>query len=248
MIITPIKTSRITSGSIKLTDLLDEYIPEVHDESIVVIASKIVALCEGRTALLNTDREELIKQESDYYLPAESNKYGHHFAIIRNTIVGSAGIDMSNSGSSYVLWPADPQASANQIRAYLMSKFDLKKLGVIIADSVSVPMRLGAIGATIGYSGFKPVNDYVGTPDLFGRTFRVERANIAGGLAAAAAVAMGEGAEQTPLVIIEGVPMVEFCSQDPSPEELASVNLSLEDDLFAPFFANAPWQKGGKKD
>lgn len=69
------------------------------------------------------------------------------------------------------------------------------------------------------------------------------RSNIAGGLAAAAVVAMGEGTEQTPLCIIDEAAFVNFRDSDPSNEELYEYFSNLDDDLFAPMIQSLPWQK-----
>lgn len=248
MTVRSVKTDKILPGRQTIFEILDKYLPDLKDGSIIAITSKIIALCENRVAPVEgTDKENLALQEASYYLPPDHSKYHHHFTIAHDTLVGMSGIDESNAGGYYVLLPKDPQASANQIRKYLRDKYGLKKLGVIITDSVSIPLRLGAVGAYIAYSGFLPVKDYRGKPDLFGRPFKISQANVATGLASAAALAMGEGSEQTPIAVIENIRFIQFCENDPSAEELKSVNLSLENDLFAPFLKNAPWQKGGKK-
>jgi F420-0:gamma-glutamyl ligase len=248
MIVRPVKTDKILPNSIPLFDFLDKYLDKVDEQTVVALTSKVVSLCEGRAvAAKDTDKERLSEQEAEYYFPAENSKYNHHFTIIHDTLLGMSGIDESNGDGYYILLPNDPQTTANNVRRYLRDKYKLKDLGVIITDSVSTPLRLGAVGAAIGYSGFRPVNDYRGQADLFGRPFKISQANVAAGLAAAAVLAMGEGAEQTPLAIIEDVPFVEFRGQDPSAEELKTVNLSLEDDLFAPFLNIDKWRPGGRR-
>jgi F420-0:gamma-glutamyl ligase len=105
-------------------------------------------------------------------------------------------------------------------------------------------MRRGTNGIMLGYSGFRALNDYVGRPDLFGRPFTVSQADVAGGLAAAAVVQMGEGDEQTPIAILTELPFIQFQDRDPTAEELATVIISLEEDLFAPFLTSVQWSKG----
>ena len=56
---------------------------------------------------------------------------------------------------------------------------------------------------------------------------------------------MGEGAEQTPLAIIEDLDFIEFVDKNPSRNELESLIIKLEEDMYGPLFKNAPWQKGG---
>jgi F420-0:gamma-glutamyl ligase len=72
----------------------------------------------------------------------------------------------------------------------------------------------------------------------------VTQQNVAGGLAAAATLAMGEGAEQTPLCLITDFDALEFRNEDPAPEELAETVIEPEDDLFAPFLNAVEWKKG----
>jgi F420-0:gamma-glutamyl ligase len=247
MIVTPLRTELIIPNQKSIFEILDNTITGLKEKSVVVVTSKIIALCEGRVLPVEgTDKEELIVKESDFYLPSHLSKYGYHFTITQNTLISLAGIDESNSGGDYyVLWPKDSQGSANEIRAYLMKKFDLKELGVIVSDSTCMPMRHGTVGIPIGYSGFKPTNNYIGTPDLFGRNFQVSQAGVAIGLSAAAVLVMGEGTEQTPIAIIEEASFVQFQDHDPSPEELEGFYLkNMEDDLFEPFLKNAPWQRG----
>jgi dihydrofolate synthase / folylpolyglutamate synthase len=245
MQVTPLQTQTVRAGAISLTELIDQTLLELPERSILVIASKVVALCEGRVVPVGAaDREDLIRQEADYYLPASFSSYGHHFAIKAGTIVGSAGIDQSNGDGNYVLWPADPQATANAVRAHVRTRFGVQDVGVLITDSASHPLRLGAMGVALAHSGFLTIHDYIGQDDLYRQPFKVERANISGGLAAAASVAMGEGDERMPLCVLSDLPFVTFQEQDPDDHELAAIHMSLEDDLFAPFLQAAPWQRG----
>lgn len=242
MVVSPVKTKIIKPGSVKLEKLIDLYLGDVKENQVIVITSKLVSLCENRVIQqAAVDKEELIAQEADMFLPSELSNYGYHFSIKNNTLVASAGIDESNGGDVYVLWPKDPQNSANKVRKYLREKHNLDNIGVIITDSVSQPLRIGTTGLAIGYSGIKPISDYRGKQDLFGREMKVTRSNIVGGLAAAAVVVMGEGTEQTPICIIDSVPFVEFCEDNPSKSELEEYFSSLEDDLFGPMINKLPW-------
>ncbi len=248
MIITPIKTSKVTVRSGPLTQVLDASLPELHDGDIIAITSKIVSICEGSVvAMSDVEKDELILQEADYYLPATHSKYGHHFSITRNTLIASAGIDESNGEQQYILWPKDSQHTANEIRKYLSEKYGLTKLGIVITDSTCQPLRRGTMGISLAHSGFKGLNDYIGKPDLFGRPFGVTQAGIASGVAAAAVLAMGEGAEQTPVCLLQDVAAVTFTNADPTDEELATMRISLDEDLFAPFLTAVDWQPGKRQ-
>ena len=159
-------------------------------------------------------------------------------------MIPSAGIDESNGNGYYVLWPKDPQHSVNQIRKYLIKKFKLKNLGVIIVDSKTTPLRWGVTGVAVAYSGFSPLNNYIGKPDIFGRAFLVEKANVADAIAASAVVVMGEGNEQTPIAIIEDVSFVTFQKNDPSRKELQEYAISIQDDLYSQILSGVMWSKG----
>ncbi len=244
MKVTPIKTAKVHSHD-DLIKILDKFIVTFKEKQVLTVTSKIVALCEGRVIhSKRIERDKLVEQEADLYLPQIHSKYGICFSIKNNTLIASAGIDQSNIDADFVLWPGDAQATANLIRAYLCKRFAIKHAGVIIADSTCSPLRWGTYGIAIAHSGFMANNDYVGKKDIYGRTFKVSRSNVAGGLAAAAVLVMGEGSEQTPLAIIEDVPSVQFQARNPNHRELAQVNVPLEDDLFAPFFEAVQWKEG----
>jgi F420-0:gamma-glutamyl ligase len=247
VIVTPVQVAAVRPNAISLLDLIDGSIAELPEGSILVITSKVVSLCEGRVVPFDqVERDELIIQEADLYLSPSVSKYGHHFSIKDGTIVGSAGIDQSNGDGNYVLWPHDAQATANAVRAHLRERFGLERVGVLITDSISQPLRLGSIGTALAFSGFVPLREYAGEPDIFDRPFHVSRSSVVSGLAAAATVAMGEGSERTPLCVLSDLPFVMFQDADPSAEQLQAIHVPLEDDLFAPFLQSAPWQQGDK--
>ena len=243
MKVTAYKTDKITSQSHTIFDVLDAALPAVTDGSIVAIAAKIVSLCEGSVASMDIPKDDLIRQESQRYLP-RTNRYDTSFTITRNLLVAAAGMDETNADSQYILWPKDSQASANAIREHLAQKHDLQHVGVIITDSTLQPMQWGTIGRAIAYSGFQPIKDYIGHPDLFGRIIQYHKASLMNGLAAAAATLMGEGDEQTPIALIEDLPDITFQDRNPTEQELADLLIEPEDDLFWPLMKTAPWEKG----
>jgi dihydrofolate synthase / folylpolyglutamate synthase len=241
--VTAIKTARVAAGATSVRALVDRYVDDLPDRSVLAITSKVVSLCENRVGPNDVSKAELIRRESSRYLQ-HPNPYGFHFTISRDTLIPAAGIDESNVGGGYLLWPADPQRAANDLRHHLTSAFGTREIGVVLTDSTCTPLRRGTSGICPAHSGFRAVRSYVGKRDLFGRTFRVSEANIAGGLAAAAVLVMGEGTERTPICVIEDVPFVEFQRRDPSLEELAELRIPPEDDLFAPFLNAVPWTNG----
>jgi F420-0:gamma-glutamyl ligase len=99
----------------------------------------------------------------------------------------------------------------------------------------------------LAYSGFRALNNYVGTVDLFGRPLRTTHVNVVDALAAAAVLVMGEGNEQTPLAVVRDLPFVTFQDRDPSEEELQQLQIALQDDLYGPLFTHIPWHRGEQK-
>jgi putative folate metabolism gamma-glutamate ligase len=244
MKVTPIRTERVTARSVGLFELIAGALPQLADGSVIAVTSKVVSLCEGSTVpIASTDKERLIEQESDYFTEP-LGKYGFHFTITSNTLIPAAGIDESNSDDNFVLWPKDAQKTAAELWQRLRDHYGVDRVGVVITDSTCKPLRRGTVGIAMAHCGFAALKDYVGTPDLFGRPFRVSQASIAEGLAAAAVLAMGEGTEQTPLCVIEGAGFVDFCEQPPTAQELREVYIPVEEDIFAPLIQSVDWRRG----
>ncbi len=248
MKITAIKTHKITTKDHDLFKILDKYLSKIEDKSVLAITSKIVSICEERLVKMDgVDKDELIKQEAQYFLPRSENQYNVSLTITRNILAATAGIDESNGNGYYILWPKDPQKTANNIRRYLKKRFKLKNVGVIITDSKTSPLRWGVTSIALAYSGFKPLKDYIGVKDLFARKFEFEKLSIVDSLATSAAVVMGEGAEQTPMAIINDLPFVEFQDRNPGKKELQELCISMDEDLYGPFLKSAQWKKGSAK-
>ncbi len=245
MTIKAIKTHKITEKDTDILKILDTYLPPISENSIVVITSKIVALCEGNIIPADkADKDALVAQEADLYLPKEENNYSVYITIKGNILAATAGIDESNTNGFVVLWPKNPQESANRIRKHLQEKHKLKHIGVLITDSKTTPLRWGVIGIGLSHSGFRAINDYVGTKDLFGREFKMTKVNVMDGLSSAAAVVMGETIEQTPLGVITDIPFVKFQDHNPTEEELRNLAIPIDDDVYGVFLKSANWKKG----
>lgn len=112
----------------------------LQSDDVVVISSKVVAICEGRVVNLDDvepsetakqlaketyDRTEiedprfteLVLREADNVLPGPL-----HLTINEKILIPAAGIDRSNiPEGKVVLWPENLQQSADTIRAELMS-------------------------------------------------------------------------------------------------------------------------------
>jgi putative folate metabolism gamma-glutamate ligase len=242
MKITALKTHQIQSGE-SINDILDQHIPPLTEGMIVAITSKIISLCQGRTVPKNSvqSKYELVKKEADAYLTEAHNLCNVHLTIKRNILIPSAGIDESNGDGMYILYPQDSQQAARSIWRHLRNKHHLAHLGIVITDSHTTPLRKGVTGITLGWCGFEPLYSYVGKPDIFNHPLQVTQINILDALAASAVFIMGEGAEQTPIALIEGAPKIQFLSRPPTLEEERMIHIPLEEDIYAPLLKNANW-------
>lgn len=247
MIISPIKTRLVRPEERDLFSFLDTAIKSLPEKSILVITSKIVSFFEGNFISKKTiSKSKLVQQEADYYVPREMSPYHASLSIRESAFISSGGVDESNAAGSYILLPRDSQKTANQVRLYLKKRFQLNKVGVIITDSRSIPLRRGNLGVALAWSGFLPVKDYRGTKDLFGRKILYEVANVADALAVAAVSVMGEGNEKTPLAILTKLNHITFVNRNPNQKEKGYFFIQPENDLFAPLFNLKRLKKGRK--
>ena len=237
-----VKTHKIVPGD-DLLEVIDTYISAVDDRQVLAVTSKVVALCEGAVvAGSGRSKHEIAIEEADRYLPPTNSKYDVILTVKNHFLIPNSGVDESNVSEDFVLWPRDSSGTARVIREHLQRRCELTELGVVITDSSVSPLRWGTTGFALGASGFRVTNSYIGHPDIHGQALSVTRAGVADGLAAAAVVVMGEGAEQTPLAILDDIPFVDFVEDDePDPP------LTMEDDLYAPLLRAAPWINGGKQ-
>lgn len=242
MIVTPIKT-KIISAQDKIEAILDEYVHELKDGSILAITSKIISIIEGNVRDHEESKDELIEEEAELYLKTRS---GFALTIKDNILIPSAGIDQSNSDGKYILWPKEPFSSAWKIREYLAKKFGIHNLGIIVTDSKTSPLRYGTTGIAIAHCGFRALHDYRGKADIFGRKLEVTQANYADALASATVLVMGEGNEMVPMALIEDLPFVNFDSNSPTEEEIQNLKISLDDDIYGPLLSSVAWKNGNK--
>ncbi|MCU0653330.1 MAG: coenzyme F420-0:L-glutamate ligase [Candidatus Pacebacteria bacterium] len=237
MEIFPIKTRAMLPPKDDIYNVLDEFCPALREGDVLVVASKIVAIHQGRCVLKSEikDKNDLIKKEADILFPSEETDGGVVITTIKgNTLVPFAGIDESNANGYYILWPEDPDGEAGRICEYLKKKFSLKNLALIIADSYCVPLRRGTMGISIGFYGLNPANDYRKKIDIFGRTLGITRFDVVDSLAAAGVSVMGEGDERQPVSIIRGADFVEFRC-DKSSRDSA---MPFKEDIFYPLLEN----------
>ncbi|MHA1539720.1 MAG: coenzyme F420-0:L-glutamate ligase [Alphaproteobacteria bacterium] len=233
MEILPIQTRRFNPPKDDLYDLLDTSLPEIKDGDILCITTKVLSIHQGLCVPCDEveDKDQLIFDESEAYIPRQEDAEHPVVLSIKNhTLIPSAGIDESNSDGHYILWPRELQKLLKEIHAYLVSKYNIKNLGILATDSKTLPLRAGVVGISVGLYGFHPLKDYRGTDDLFGREMIMSQTNIADGLAATAVLMMGEGTECTPLLLFRGFEMAQFTDKDCA----GDLYIDPKDDIFKP--------------
>ena len=174
---------------------------QVVNLSEVQVSKKAAVLAEKYELLPAV--AELILQEADEILGGIPHVV---LTVKNNTLMANAGVDKSNVPPGFAsLLPIDPRASAERLRKEIRDRTG-KKVGVMIIDSRTQPLRLGNIGMALGVAGFRPVADDRGRKDLFGNELRITRRAIADNLASACTAVMGESNESVPAALIRDAP------------------------------------------
>ncbi len=207
------------------------FIPSIEEGTVLAVSSKVIALWKGSTVPYESpaQKEALIQAHSQATLKTPLA----WITIKDGMIMTNAGIDESNAKGKLILLP-DCYACAQELRAALKDAWHVKKLGIIITDSMILPLRAGVIAAAVGYAGFQGVKDLRGQADIFGKKLQTTLVDVADSLATTAALMMGEAAEQQPLCIMQGAPVV-FTEQTNREE----IKYPVTDDLYTPLLKAA---------
>jgi len=249
MKIEAIKTRPFNTPKDDIFPELEKILPELKENSVLVVTSKVIAINEGRCVPVEEfpKKDELIILESDFYIPRDRTPYGTAMHTIKDgRLIRSSGVDESNADGYYILLPKEPHKSAEELLSFVKDRTIHKNLGVIITDSISSPLHRGALGTTLAFSGFNPLKDYRGKSDIFGREIKWSQANIADALSSSAVLEMGECDEIKPFAIVSDLSAEIFdTSKYDTSKEFSSFEVPLEEDMFAPFFTALKWKKGG---
>jgi coenzyme F420-0:L-glutamate ligase/coenzyme F420-1:gamma-L-glutamate ligase len=217
----------------------------LNDGDIIAIAQKVVSKAEGRIVRL----KDVKPSKKALEIAKVTHKDPRHIELVlretRKVVKASeqilivkgrtglvclnAGIDKSNveGADAHALLPTDPDESARKIRAEI-HELTGKNVAVVICDTFSRPFRRAQVNFAIGIAGLSPFKDYRGQKDLFGYVIKVKRAAVADEIAAAAELAMGQGKEAVPVVVIKNLNRVEWTEKSSSKELL----ISKREDLF----------------
>jgi coenzyme F420-0:L-glutamate ligase / coenzyme F420-1:gamma-L-glutamate ligase len=217
---------------------------ELEAGDVVVISQKIVSKAEGRVvALAGVEASQraqglaaelgkdpalvqLVLDESSEVLRSER---GVLICETRQGLVcANAGVDTSNVAAGHAaLLPADPDASARQIRGRLR-KASGNTVAVLVSDSFGRAWRLGQSEVAIGCAGLQPLDDWRGRTDAGGQPLAATSIAIADE-AAAAADLVRDKSSGVPAAIVRG--LAAQVGDDDGPGA-AALRRAREQDLF----------------
>jgi coenzyme F420-0:L-glutamate ligase/coenzyme F420-1:gamma-L-glutamate ligase len=187
---------------------------------VLVIAHKAVSKAEGRLRDLgevipSPRAQELAESlEKDPRLvqvvldESRAVVRAAHGVLVTEThhgfVCANSGVDGSNvEGDEIVLMlPRDPDASARRIRARLTELTGVSP-GVVITDSFGRAWRTGQCDVAIGCAGVRPLEDWRGGVDTYGRELHATIIAVADQLAATADLARRKDGGQ-PIVLVRG--------------------------------------------
>ncbi|MHA1379783.1 MAG: coenzyme F420-0:L-glutamate ligase [Candidatus Helarchaeota archaeon] len=193
---------------------------EINNGDVLVIAETPLAISQGRYVELAsiTPSNEALKLAEKYEMDPEMvqivmNEADRIYGGVKHVLLcekhgcltANAGVDQSNAPKDTVVLLPEI-SSIHNIRKRLQAKTG-KRIGVVLSDSRTQPLKRGVIGAALAVSGIEPVSDERGKPDLYGRKLKFTFRAVADDLATAAQLLMGESNEQIPIVLIKGVPV-----------------------------------------
>lgn len=249
----------LRTGLLGLEDDLPQRILAALDEAgealvagdVLVVASKAVAMWEGRvvdlaTVEVSVQAEEMalgsgLPPEFCQIAIDESDRVlggvpGALLTYARGIMVANGGADLSNvPGGKAVLWPQNAWQAAHRIRAEIAARC-APDIAVLVVDSHVQPLRFGTVGMALGWSGMEGVEDVRGRSDLFGKPLHVTRRNVADMLASTGTLVMGEADEATPAVLVRGLAVGPPAAGEQGPED---VLVPPGECLFTPVYMGA---------
>ena len=215
------------------------------DADVVVIAHKAVSKAEGRIRRL----AEIEPGERARELAAAHGKDARHVQAILDEaeelvraergvlivrthhgfVCANAGVDESNAPAdgALVLLPADPDASARELRRRLR-ELTGRAPAVIITDSFGRAWRHGQLDCAIGVCGLAPLEDWRGRRDRRGRELHASVIAVADAIAAMADLARAKDSGE-PVVIVSGLAQHVIAVDGPG---AAALLRSRAEDLF----------------
>jgi coenzyme F420-0:L-glutamate ligase/coenzyme F420-1:gamma-L-glutamate ligase len=186
---------------------------------VLVVAQKAVSKVEGRVVQLETiepsERAREIAGDLDPRRLEVILREAREVVRVRPPLViaetrhgfvcASAGVDASNARGpdTLVLLPADPDASADRLRAAVGEHTGVE-VGVIVSDSFGRAWRRGTTDVALGVSGIAALVDLTGQLDAAGYELHATEIAVADQIAGAAQLVMGK-TDGIPAAIVRGL-------------------------------------------
>lgn len=228
-----------------LSVALDAFAPSVGEADALVVTQKVVSKAEGRFVDLDgiipgseaRRLADIVRKDPRFVEVVLSESASvvravPHVLITRHRsghVMANAGVDRSNLGDGgedqVLLLPDDPDASAERLRSQIASRRGTAP-AVLISDSFGRPWRNGVANFAIGAAGLPSLIDRRGICDRNGRVLEVTQIGFADLVACAAGLAMGEGDEGIPAVLIRGL------SLSPPANPASALIRPVAEDLF----------------
>jgi coenzyme F420-0:L-glutamate ligase len=243
----PVKTGIINVGT-NIIDTIIESIPlKLRDKDILVISSKPILIALGYTVKRSQiECDDISRRISKRYnipphvvraiLSHSIRLYGGTEGFLLSEVDGillpNAGIDNKNckDRDSMVLPPIKLKNMAKRFYTEILNKFGVR-VPIIISDSTIFPLRRGTRAVAIYVYGFKPIKNYIGKKDLFGRKIKYTTLSLADEIASAAHLLIGEGEERTPAAVVRGVEII-LCEEDLSDQLKIEKDRCLYNEVF----------------
>jgi len=195
---------------------------QLEENDVLALASKIVSYSQSRIVRLgelkpSKEAKKLAKQylmepEFAELVLREAEKVcgGVTKALLTlkdNTMTANAGVDHKNAPlGSAVLWPENLAEWLKAFRAEMNRRTGVH-VAVMVVDSSLIPLRIGTVGIALTVAGLRPIREWRGKMDLYGRRIMITRHAVADDLASAAHLLMGEATEKAPVVLIKDAPV-----------------------------------------
>ncbi len=234
----PVVTAEVLHGIgevVEGTDLAALVLAAAHaggvaigDDDVLVVASKVVAKAEGRSVPAAA-REATIDGESLHEVASRSLPQGGVTRVVytrTGPVLAAAGIDASDvPDGTVLLLPADPDASARELRAGIARRAGIRP-AVVVSDTAGRPWREGVTDFALGTAGLEVLDDRRGTLDGSGRTLLVTVRAVADEVAALGDLVKDKSA-RTPVAVVRG--LGRYVTTDDGPGAAACVRVGPTD-------------------
>jgi len=194
---------------------------ELTDGDIIVIASKVFSYEEKRLIRLKdiipsshakwiANKAQMDPKVAEIVIRESNNQIvGWVFHVLLaytdHGLSANAGIDQSNAPPGYILLlPKNPDLTAKKFMDTLKEEYDVK-VGVIIIDSRTIPLRRGTSAIALGVAGIPAIIDERGEKDIYGYEMMITTRALADNIGTAATLIMGETSEKRPFAIVRGL-------------------------------------------